>query len=112
MRRSTTPFSWARFIMLSLSGARQISGKSVRMSMLMSAKKTSDTRRRTSNTECCSGRQDGGSYNSLYNLECGTVTVTRGRTIEQRTYGMNGLPAATNDTADVALAQLHFEHRY
>src|ERR1043166_3468665 len=33
MRRLTILFSWARFIMLSLSGARQISGKRVRISM-------------------------------------------------------------------------------
>jgi hypothetical protein len=32
MRRSTILFSWARFIMLSLNGARHISGNSVTMS--------------------------------------------------------------------------------
>jgi len=62
MRNSSTPLSCARFIMLSLSGARQISGNRVTMSIFMK-RQTSNVqpafarlrhvRRRTSNESSC-----------------------------------------------------------
>src|SRR5713101_5735096 len=103
MRRSTILLSCARFIMLSLSGARQISGNNVRMSIFIQKK------RRTANAE----RPTSNRYrNLLDDLEGGPLAVTRHGAIQHRANGMNRLPVATDDAADVALAQLHFKDRH
>src|SRR5437016_2696306 len=103
MRRSTILLSCARFIMLSLSGARQISGNNVRMSIFIQKK------RRTPNAE----RPTSNRYrNLLDDLEGGPLAVTRCGTIQHRPNGMNRLPVATDDAANIALAELHFENRH
>src|SRR6266849_4180523 len=101
MRRSTILLPCPRFIMLSLSGARQISGNNVRMSIFIQKK------RRTPNAE----RPTSNRYrNLLDDLEGGPLTVTRRGTIQHRANGMNRLPVPTDDAADIALTQLHFEN--
>ena len=45
-------------------------------------------------------------------LECRALTVARSRAVEHRANRVNCLPVATDDAADVALAQLHFEDRH
>src|SRR3989442_6413692 len=103
MRRSTISFSCARFIMLSLSGARQISGKSVRMSIFIQKK------RRTPNAQRPISNRYG---NLLDDFEGGALAMTRRGAVEHRANRVNRLAVATDDTADVALAQLHFEDRH
>src|SRR6202045_1812672 len=101
MRSSSAPLSWARFIMLSLSGARQTSGNRVRISIVIGKKKTSNAQRRTSNLESI----------LLHDLERGPLSVTRGGAGQQRADRLDRLPVAPNDSADVGLAQLDPEDR-
>src|SRR5438477_13159364 len=75
--------------MLALSGARQISGNSVRMSIRIGRMRT-----------------------LLHDLERGALAVTRGGAGEQRADGVDRLAVAANDAADVALTQLHPEDRH
>src|SRR5213080_2635617 len=103
MRRSTILLSCARFIILSLNGARQISGNNVRMSIFIQKK------RRTSNAE----RPTSNRYrNLLDDLEGSSLAVTRCGAIQHRANGMNRLPVPTVDAANIALAELHFEDRH
>src|SRR5437660_11925235 len=103
MRRSTILLSCARFIMLSLSGARQISGNNVRMSIFIQKKRrTSNAERRTSNRY----------RNLLDDLEGGPLAVTRCGAIQHRANGMHRLPVPTVDAAKIPLSELHFENRH
>src|SRR4051812_41464285 len=86
MPSSSAPLSWARFIMLSLSGARQMSGNNVRISIRIAEMRA-----------------------LLHDLERGPLPVARGGAGEQRADGLNGLAIAANDAADVGLPQLHPE---
>src|SRR5260370_4469581 len=98
MRRSTILLSCARFIMLSLSGARQISGNNVRMSIFIQKK------RRTPNAE----RPTSNRYrNLLDDLEGGPLAVTRCGAIQHRAHGMYRLRVANDDPANVAFAEAH-----
>src|SRR5438067_13905208 len=103
MRTTTILPSCARFIMLSLSGARQISRNNVRMSIFIQKK------RRTSNAEPPTSNRY---RNLLDDLEGGPLAVTRCRPIQHRANGMNRLPVPTDDAANIALAELHFENRH
>src|SRR5712692_6115632 len=105
MRRSTILFSCARFIMLSLNGARQISGKRVRMSIFIVVAAVCDRR---SNYATLIERR----YRLFDDLEGGALAVTRRRAVQHSANGMNGLAVATDDAADVALAKLDFEDRH
>src|SRR5437870_2420578 len=100
MRRSAILFSCARFIMLSLKGARQISGKRVRMSIFIQKK------RRTPNAQRPISNRYG---NLLDDLERGALSVARSGAIQHRANGVDRLAVATDDTTDVALAKLNFE---
>src|SRR5207302_8169370 len=103
MRRSTILLSCARFIMLSLSGARQISGNNVRMSIFIQKKRRMPyAERPTSNRY----------RNLLDDLEGGPLAVTRCGAIQHRANGMNRLPVPTDDAANIALAELHFENHH
>src|SRR5712692_1494300 len=104
MRRSTILFSCARFIMLSLNGARQISGKRVRMSIFIVVAAVCD--RRPNYATLIERR-----YRLFDDLERSALAVTRSRAVQQSTNGMNGLTVATDNAADVAPAKLHFEDR-
>src|SRR5947209_4434581 len=111
--------------MLSLNGARQISGKSVRMSIFIQ-QKTSNAQRSTSNSQIrrCSCRrpwrqiflktadEDIGSYNLFDDLERCALAVTRCGAVQHGADRVNRLPVSTNNSADVALTQLHFEDRH
>src|SRR5437588_6793361 len=94
MCKSRAPFSCARFIMLSLSGARQISGKSVMISM----------------------RIGWGGFTeppaSFDNLERRALAMARGGAGQERADRINRLAVAPNNPANVALAQLHAEDRH
>src|SRR5439155_2446873 len=103
MRRSTILLSCARFIMLSPSGARQISGNNVRMSIFIQKK------RRTSNAE----RPTSNRYRNLLDyLDGGPLAVTRCGAIQNRSNGMNRLPVQSDDAANIALAELHFDNSH
>src|SRR5947207_3449249 len=104
MRRSTILFSCARFIMLSLSGARQIAGNKVRMSIFIVVAAVYD--RRINYAMLAERRYR---RNLLADLERSPLTVTRSGAVQHRADRVNGLPVATNDSAHVALAKLHFE---
>src|SRR5437879_13646523 len=103
MRRSTILLSVARFIMLSLSCARQISGKNVRMSIFIQKKRRTSNAERPTSNRC---------RNLLDDLEGGPLAVTRCGAIQHRANGMNRLPVPTDDAANIALAELHFENRH
>jgi len=45
-------------------------------------------------------------------LERSALTVTRSGAVQHGANRVNGLPVASDDSADVALAQLHFEDRH
>src|SRR5204863_2325907 len=48
----------------------------------------------------------------LDDLERGALAVARRGTVKHRANGVNRLAVATNDSADIALAQLHFKDRH
>src|SRR5207249_9818709 len=101
MRRSTILLSCARFIILSLNGARQISGNNVRMSIFIQKKRrTPSAERPTSNRY----------RNLLDDLEGGTLALARCGATQHRANGRNRLPVLTDDAADIALTQYHFEN--
>src|SRR3954464_13202026 len=75
--------------MLALSGARQMSGNNVRMSIRIARMRT-----------------------LLDDLECGPLTVTRGGAGQQSPDGLDSLAVSANDAPDVGLAQLHAEDRH
>jgi hypothetical protein len=91
-------------MMLSLSGARQISGNNVRISIFIrnpgfqpvNVKLISDT---------------GKTPVLLHDFERGPLAMPRGGTSEQGTDRVNGLAIAANDPADVALPKLQFKGR-
>src|SRR5436309_15789722 len=114
MCSSTTRFSCARFMMLSLKGARQISGNNVTMSILIEEKhrtlnvkrptpgpvgRFSETARRLTQTPDI----------SLHNLEHRALAVTRCRTRQQGANSMNGLTRPANRTAHISASNLQFE---
>src|SRR3954468_20820364 len=88
MRSCNAPLSWARFIMLSLSGARQISGNSVRISIRIGRMPT-----------------------LLHDLKRRPLPMPGGRTRQQRANRLDRLAVATNDAADIGLPQLDPEDR-
>src|SRR5213592_2589332 len=138
MCSSTTRFSCARFMMLSLKGARQISGNNVTMSILIERK------HRTLNVQRPTQRLWGGLTHSLpftrflacpsmsldarrlhsfetvrrltqtphmsfHNLEHRALAVTRCRTGQQGANSMNGLTRPANHTAHISASNLQFE---
>src|SRR6266446_8114389 len=106
MWRSTISFSCARFIMLSLSGARQICGNKVRMSIFIKKWRKFPT---------CDLDQKASwklAPHLFHDLEGGALAVTRSRAGKKRANGVNGLAVAADDSANVALAQLHFKDRH
>src|SRR6266849_4438022 len=103
MRRSTIPLSCARFIMLSLSGAQQISGKSVRMSIFIRVAQAPSLRSKSKSKLAA--------HSTLFHdLECGALTMARSRTGEERANCLNGLTVSPDDAANVALSKLHSEY--
>ena len=103
MRKSSAPHVCARFIMLSLSGARQISGKSVRMSI-----RISNVRRISRNVQA---EQRCEWQCLLDDLERRAMSVPRRGAGEQSADRLNRLPVATDDPADVALPHHEPKHR-
>lgn len=99
--------------MLSLKGARQISGNNVTMSILM-GKKTSNAERPTSNIQNVgvSVKRHGVWHRRLqlfHNLEQRALAVTCSRTGQQGANSMNRLTRAANHTAHIAAPKLQFE---
>ena len=96
--------------MLSLNGARQISGKRVRMSIFIGRGGSPNRPRVFQNN-----RRRAIEVNRphlLYDFESRALAVARSRAVQHRADRVNGLAVASNNAADVALAQLHFEDRH
>src|SRR6516164_7127756 len=97
MCRSTIRFSCARLMMLSLKGARQISGNNVTMSILIGEK--------TSNA----GASDTDASISFHNLEHRALAVTRCRAGQQSADSVNRLTRPANHTAHVSASELQLK---
>src|SRR5437016_14031080 len=96
--------------MLSLNGARQISGIRVRMSIFIGRGGSPDRPRVFQNN-----RRRAIEVNRpylLYDFESRALAVARSRAVQHRADRVNGLPIAADNAADVALTQLHFEDRH
>jgi hypothetical protein len=101
--------------MLSLNGARQISGNNVMMSILI-WNETSNGERPTSNVQIA-GRLRQTSrhftempYKLFYDLQERALPVTRGRTGQQGANRLNGLTGPADHAAHVSAAKLQSEN--
>src|SRR5258708_26590522 len=112
MRRSTILSSCARFIMLSLSGERQISGKRVRMSIFMVDRVLRTRCQKYAASPPLIPTRSENAFHLLDDFERSALAVTRPGTVHHRTNLGNGLPVAPDDAPDVALAQRHFKNRH
>src|ERR1700682_6481376 len=110
MRRSTILLSCARFIMLSLNGARQISGNKVRMSIFMGRDGSPEAPGLAENNQRRAIEVNRPTL--LDDLERSALGVTRRGTVQHGADRVNRLAVATDDAANVALAELHFENRH
>src|SRR5437763_7738654 len=137
MCSSTIRFSCARFMMLSLKGARQISGNNVTMSILIEGKhRTLNVRRPTPNCRALDSfapahsafglpvyvaRRPPAPFSetlrrltqppllSFHNLEHRTLAVTCCRTGQQGANSVNGLPRPANHTAHISASKLQLK---
>ena len=97
--------------MLSLKGARQMSGNNVRISIFMTGK------RRTPNVQRCNAfsgsaiRVETDAYKLFHNLEDRPLAMARGRTGEQCANSVNGLASAANNPANVSSSKLQLKDR-
>jgi hypothetical protein len=88
-------------MMLSLKGARQISGNRVTISILIQ-QRTSNAQRPTSNDES-------DAENLLDNFEDSALAVARSRTSQQRANRLNRLATPANHSADIPMSKLQLE---
>src|SRR5690242_4746199 len=95
-------------MMLSFNGARQISGNNVNISIFIGRGGSPNRPLWPVNNQ-----RQAIEVNRPYlfdNLQRGTLAVAGSGAVQQRTNCVNGLAVATDDAADVALAELDFEN--